>query len=81
MISCLLYTDNIDLLSHTSGGLQNQLDILIEWTKVQLMNIYTDKTKVIKVRNPVYDRSEHIFWVGDDMLKYTDKYRYLGFNI
>ena len=81
MISCLLYADDLVLISDTSDGLQAQMNTLNEWTKSQMMSINIEKTKVMHTRKPSTDISQYVFKLGNRVVEYVSKYRYLGLTI
>ncbi|CAG2245226.1 unnamed protein product [Mytilus edulis] len=81
MISCLLYADDLVLISGTVDGLQNQLNALNDWTKTQLMNVNTEKTKIMHIRKTTKDRTQFTFRLGDNIVAFVNKYRYLGLTL
>ena len=81
MISALLYADDIVLLAETEEGLQKQLKHLHGWCMKWRINVNMDKTKIMHFRQPAKEESSFKFMFGDDIVKYTDSYRYLGFDL
>ena len=81
MISCFLYADDRVLTSDTVDGLQNQLNALNDWTKTQLMNVNTEKTKIMHIRKTTKDRPQFTFRLGDNTVEFVTKYRYLGLTL
>ena len=76
-IQCLLYADDMFLLSTTKAGLQGKLNQLHEYCKESGLNISRDNTKVI-----VFTRTDPkvpiFFKCGDDNIQTTYEYTYLG---
>ena len=76
-IPCLLYADDIVILSQTKTGLQNKLDRLYDYCSAWGLQINRDKTKVI-----IFTRTDPklrlFFKCGDDIIETTDSYKYLG---
>lgn len=73
-ISCLMYADDIVILSESSQGLQNALNKLSLYCKTWKLDINTNKTKVMCTRN-----SEQCnFNLNDRKLEEVSEFRYLG---
>ena len=77
-ISCLLYADDLILLSQSENGLQKCLDRLNCYLKKWKMKINIKKTKII-----IFNRSGKIFKgkkfkIGKQPIQITDSYVYLG---
>ncbi|XP_076072119.1 uncharacterized protein LOC143043825 [Mytilus galloprovincialis] len=81
MVSCLLYADDLVIMSDSADGLQSQLDSLHKWTKDHLMTVNYDKSKVMHIRKTTVNQCGHTFMFGDKTLELTSKYRYLGLVI
>ena len=76
-IPCLLYADDIVILSQTKTGLQNKLDRLYDYCSAWGLQINRDKTKVI-IFTRTDPKQKLFFKCGDDILETTDSYKYLG---
>jgi hypothetical protein len=73
----LLYADDTILLSENEVELQNALDGMLEYCKLNKLHINTSKTKVmIFSRGKVRNFPE--FKYGDERVEVVDKYTYLG---
>ena len=76
-IPCLLYADNIVILSQTKSVLQNKLDWLYDYCSAWGLQINRDKTKVI-----IFTRTDPklklFFKCRDDTIETTYNYKYLG---
>ena len=74
---CLLYADDIVLLSTTKIGLQNQMDRLYEYCQSWGLSINRTKTKII-----IFTKNDPkilpIFTCGEDFIEIVDEYKYLG---
>ena len=77
-LSCLLYADDIVLLSETAEGLQNSLDKVSQYCKKKWgIEINIDKTKSLVFNNtgrlfPV------TFMIDNQLIENVKQYRYLG---
>ena len=79
-IPLLLYADDIVLISDSPEGMQRHLDALQSFTEDSGLSVNLGKTKVM-VYNTTPQwvrRSTPIFMYGQDIVKYTDAYTYLG---
>ncbi|CAG2250049.1 unnamed protein product [Mytilus edulis] len=81
MGSCLLYADDLVIMSDSADGLESQLDSLHKWTNDHLMTVNYDKSKVMHIRKTTVNQCGHTFMFGDKALELTSKYRYLGLVI
>ena len=70
-IPCLLYADDIVILSQTKTGLQNKLDRLYDYCSAWGLQINRDKTKVI-IFTRTDPKQKLFFKCGDDILETTD---------
>ena len=79
-LNCLLYTDDIVLLSETAEGLQNSLDKVSQYCKKWGMEINTDKTKSL-----VFNSTGRLFpvtlMIDNQLIEKVKHYRYLGVMI
>lgn len=77
LIHCLMYADDIVLLSESSEGLQNSLNGLERFCRAWGMNVNLTKTKVM-----VFNKSGKIdmtkFYFRGSQLENVKKYKYLG---
>ena len=77
-ISCLLYADDIVLLSETSKGLQKSLDILHDYCVKWNLEVNINKTKVV-----IFNKSGRIlkgfsFFYNHEPVCIVNEYKYLG---
>ena len=76
-ISCLLYADDVILMSTTRAGLQNKLNQLDNYCCDWGLQINTEKTKVV-----VFTRNDPktplIFSCGNNMIQTVEQQKYLG---
>ena len=76
-IPCLLYADDLVILSTTKIGLQNKLDNLHSYCKTWGLQINQQKTKVV-----IFSRTDPIvplsFTCGSELIYTSDEYKYLG---
>jgi len=64
-LSTLLYADDIIVMSSTSDGLQDQLDVLNGWCTKWCLYVNADKTNIMHVRKASTQRSDVRFMIGD----------------
>ncbi len=76
-ISCLMYADDLVMLSESPEGLQKCLDRLKTYTLEWGLEINRDKTKVLTFQRHG-KKSNHIYHFGDIPIATTDTYKYLG---
>ena len=76
-INCLMYADDVVLLSKTSEGLQNCLDKLGDYCKKWKLSVNTNKTKVL-----IFNKSGKLvpekFFLDKTVLENARNYTYLG---
>ena len=77
-VSLLLYADDIVVVAYNEQDMQVLLDKLHEWCKRWRVLINREKTKAMHFRRGRRERSEFQFRIGDNILEYTDHYKYLG---
>jgi exonuclease III len=77
-LGCLMYADDVLLLSQSAKGLQNSLDKLNIYCKKWRLKINTTKTKTI-----IFNcrKSDHTFKLGNQILQDSDRVCYLGFML
>ena len=79
-LGCILWADDILLLSKSELGLSNMLNTLNTYTEKNGMSINLDKTKVMTFNK----NGRHIrksFSYGENKIESTREYKYLGFLI
>ena len=79
-VSCLLYADDLVLLSETANGLQSLLNVLDTFCKKWFLTVNLPKTKclVFSKTNSVF--SQDTFLLGTNKLMSSQNYCYLGTN-
>ena len=79
-ISCLIWADDILILSETEKGLQAKLDNLAKYCKKNKLEVNTDKTKAM-----VFTKSGRLlrnkFYFRKTELENVRSYKYLGFVV
>ena len=76
-LNCLMYADDLVMLSETPQGLQSCLDKLKSYTVEWGLEINKNKTKILTFQR--YGRRKlHLYNFGDIAIETTDKYKYLG---
>ena len=76
-IPCLMYADDIAVLSTTKAGMQHKLDLLNAYCKEWALAINPNKTKVV-VFSKCDPKVPMFFKCGDHTIATTDQYKYLG---
>lgn len=81
-INCLLYADDLLLISHTAEGLQDCLNKLSQYCKNWFLDINHSKTKVVifqkKTRKSTIEK--YNFLVNNKQIEIVKDYTYLGVN-
>ena len=81
-LNCLLYADDLILISNTSEGLQRSLDTLSKFCDDWLLNINLEKTKVMifqkKRRKSTFNN--HHFKINKEKIEIVSNCTYLGVN-
>ena len=81
-LNCLLYADDLILISHTAEGLQTALNTLSQFCNDWLLNINPKKTKVVifqkKLRKSTLNN--HHFHINREKIENVSNYNYLGVN-
>ena len=76
-LNCLMYADDLVMLSETPQGLQSCLDKLKSYTVEWGLEINKNKTKILTFQR-YGQRKHHHYNFGDLTIETTDKYKYLG---
>lgn len=77
-IYCLMYADDVILISESANGLQNCLNKLSDYCETWNLCINIDKTKVMIFNKSGKVIRKYIFRYNDHVLEITNKYKYLG---
>ena len=77
-ISCLMYADDIVLLSQTANGLQKLLCRLEDFCTRWNLKVNIDKAKVIIFNKSGSILKGHNFLFGYNMIELVNEYKYLG---
>jgi len=77
----LLYADDVLLLSENEQDLQTLLNSVHTWSFDNNMKINCQKSNVMHFRPRSITRTSAAFTCGEDVLKITDKYVYLGLHL
>jgi hypothetical protein len=80
-VHCLLYADDIALLSESEDDLQSMLDILYKWCRNWRMKVNSLKSNIVHFRPKRIPRSDYIFKYHGQVLSYCKSYKYLGIVI
>ena len=75
-INCLLYADDLVVLSLSREDLQMKLKQLDEYCKMWKMDINVEKTKVV-IFSKKYFQAEN-FYIGENTIEQVRQYKYLG---
>ena len=77
-LNCLIYADDILLLSESKGDLQSCLNSLQTYCDHWKLKINTDKTKVMIFSAGKIKKENIHFKLNESVIEILDKYRYLG---
>ena len=77
-LQCLLYADDLVLVSECETDLQNMFKLLSEWCNQWRMKVNIAKTAIIHFRKPRMMETKFIFKFNNEQIKLVDKYKYLG---
>lgn len=80
-ITCLMYADDIVIISLSPIDLQSNLNTLQEYCLNWMLNINTEKTKCITFQKKNRKNSSNSFFIGDEVLSNVAEFKYLGFLI
>ena len=80
-LSCLVYADDIILLSESENDMQTMLDFTNDWCNNWRLRINHSKSNCMHFRNKGKSRRKYLFKVKGYVLEYTDTYKYLGIFI
>ena len=76
-IHCLMYADDIILLSESASGLANQLRIVSEFCQAWKLSVNTDKSKIM-IFEARKSNNTHNFMINSQNLEQVYSYKYLG---
>jgi len=77
-LNCLLYADDLLLLSETENGLQSCLNSLQNYCNKWKLKVNINKTKVIIFSKGKKDFSKFNFSINGTAIEIVEKYKYLG---
>ena len=80
-VSGLVYADDVVMIASTPTDLQTQLDMVHTWCYKWRLRVNTSKTKIMHLRRKTQPRSNYQFHIGDQIISYCDRYRYLGLDL
>ncbi len=76
-VNCLMYADDLVLISGSATGLQRHLDQLASYCNEWCLNVNTSKTKVMVISRNGHKKAEK-FNLGGQELELVMEYKYLG---
>ena len=79
-LGCLIWADDLLILSQTEKGLNNMLKELKQYSEENGLKINMDKTQTM-IFNKTGRHMRRDFYLGDLKVKTTREYKYLGFKI
>ena len=77
VVNCLMYADDMVLLSTTKSGLQNSIDKFSIYCNKWKLNVNLNKTKIVKFCKRQNSEVAEWHWNGNK-IEVTDSYSYLG---
>ena len=78
LVNCLMYADDIVLLSNSKEGLQNSLYNLKEFCDSWNLKMNIEKTKIIIFNKSGKLLKRYRFYINDIQLENVQEYKYLG---
>ena len=81
-LNCLLYADDLVLISYSAKGLQKALSVLSEHCNKWLLSVNSKKTKVLIIQKKIRKSAlhKHCFQINNDKIDIVNNYTYLGIN-
>jgi len=79
-VKCLLFADDLVLLSPTKEGLQQHLDLLHKFSQMWALTVNLAKTKIMIFQKRHKNLNQQ-FFLNMTALEHTKNYTYLGLNI
>ena len=76
-LSCLLYADDIVLISESAEELQEMLDLVAGYGRDFDVKFSSEKSKVIVINGDV-DDIDRLWQIGNIVIERTNEYKYLG---
>jgi hypothetical protein len=80
-LNCLLYADDLIILSRSKVGLQSCLNQLNNWCNKWMMAVNLKKTKVMIFQKPMSKQQTPKFLFANKILQVTQDYNYLGLKL
>ena len=77
-LNCLMFADDLVLVSQSAEGLQNCLNKLQTYCKKWCLTVNTDKTKVVIFNKGGHRISRYTFRLNDSTIEIVQQYCYLG---
>ena len=77
-VSCLMYADDLVIISQTAAGLQNALNLLNVYCQKWHLTVNIQKTKIMVFNKGGKTLKKHRFQYNQDLLEVTASYQYLG---
>ncbi len=77
-ISCLMFADDLVLISQTAAGLQNSINKLGDYCEKWSLHVNLDKTKIVIFNQAGRLLRQHHFKLGNQTIEMTSSYCYLG---
>ena len=80
-LSCLMYADDLIMLSQTATGLQKCLDVLSEFCSKWGFSVNLNKTKTMVFQKKNKQANKYTFKCNDEVVETVSHYTYLGMKI
>jgi hypothetical protein len=82
ILYCLLYADDVLLLSSSTEGLQAQLDTVVRFGRDKGLGLNSDKSKVLRLgKPPTRKDNDLVISVEGKALEVVDIFKYLGTHV
>ena len=80
-VNCLMYADDLAILSLSVDDLQAQLNKLFEYCQIWGLEVNTAKTKVMVLSKSGFKKPTNELKLGNQVLQWTSAYKYLGLEL
>jgi hypothetical protein len=77
-VQCLLFADDLVLISESESDLQKMFDCVSEWCMKWRMKVNVNKSKVVHYRVKSHRETNFIFNMSGDVVEKVPSYKYLG---
>ena len=77
-VNCLLYADDLALISDSEEHMQELLNVVSSWSRKWRIKFNQAKSKVVHFRKSIVPRSNFMFQLCSENIEIVEQYKYLG---